>query len=336
MFIVDFRRLNYQRLGIAIFLLSLSFRPILSEATESMRISIPAISGIASPFWMAKEKNFYKDNGFAADIVYIQGAQLTMAALLAGDTDVAVVGGSGPVAAFGAGARDVVVIAGGVNTLVLSLMTRPDISKVSDLRGKTVAVSRFGGNVDYAARLVLQRAGLKPGHDVTLIQAGGVPEVLALMERGTAQAGVMSPPTTTRGRKAGFRELVDIGELGIPYPNTCVAARRSLGGSQPALRAFLKAYIAGIAAFKQEKNLALEVLKKYTKTTDREVLEDTHRVFGRYYQRVPAVTLEGLQSVIDDMALSVPRLTGTTADALVDVRLLREIESSGFVEKLYR
>ena len=74
---------------------------------------------------------------------------------------------------------------------------------------------------------------------------GGVREALAALERGIVSASVLSAPTTLLARRMGFKEVVNIGTLNLPYVHNGLVTRRSLVRQQPErIRAFLRAYIA--------------------------------------------------------------------------------------------
>jgi len=98
---------------------------------------------------------------------------------------------------------------------------------VADLKGKKVGVSKLGSTTDFVARLVLAKNDLDPGKDVTLLQLGGVPEIMAGMQSGAVDAGVLSPPTDSRARQAGLKELVNVSQYNVTYYQAPLAAKKS-------------------------------------------------------------------------------------------------------------
>lgn len=302
-------------------------------------MSVPSISGAFGPVWIAADGGLFKKYGLETEVIYIRGATQTTAALLSGEVQVAAIGGEGIVAAYRAGNRDLAVIGAVTNQLVLSMMADPSVRVPSDLKGKTVAISRFGGIVDFGARYILMRSGLEPGRDVTLIQAGGVPEVVAVMEKGLAQAGVMSPPTTLKAKQLGFRELVDLSQADFPYASiVLIAHRRLLRERAATVESFLRAYCEGVALYRKDKVLSLRILSKYTRTKDDNVLEETYRAYSRSaIPRVPVVPSEALQNVIDSRREPNPRgPTVLRAEDLLDMRLMKKLQQEGFFDSLQR
>jgi NitT/TauT family transport system substrate-binding protein len=306
-----------------------------SPVEGAWRIGYSAISGAFAPLWIAADAGLFKKHGLDVELVYTRAGPVSLAALLAGETRVVAIGSDAVVAAYLAGNREVAIIAAVTNTIVTSMMAHSSIGSPIDLKGKTVAISRFGGLIDFSARYILRQHGLEPGRDVTLIQAGGVPEVIALMQRGAAQAGVMSPPTTLRAQQLGYHELVNLADLNFPYASIVIATRRTLLREQPEMiKSFLKAYVEAIAVYRKNKALAFKTLTNYTKTNDEKILEETHRAYAlKAIPPFPMVPKQALESVIEssrqikEAGRSSP---GVKAEELLAMDLLMELERDGF------
>ena len=117
-------------------------------SAERIRIAYSAISGVQLPLWTAKESGFFKRQGLDVDFLYIGGGSVVVQAMLGGEVQLSRASAPGIVQAALHGA-DLVMIANTVNTLVYSVMTRPDVKSPEDLRGKTLGVTRLGGGTDY-------------------------------------------------------------------------------------------------------------------------------------------------------------------------------------------
>lgn len=324
-------------LRVTIFNLLLSVAVFCSEsrAESAWRIGFSSISGAYAPLWIAADAGLFKKHGLDVELVYTRAGPVSLAALLSGEIKVVGIGSDAVVAADLAGNRELAIIAAVTNSIVTSMMAHSSIRSPVELKGKTVAISRFGGLIDFSARYILRQHGLEPGRDVTLIQAGGVPEVIALMQRGTAQAGVMSPPTTLRAQQLGYHELVNLADLNFPYASIVIATRRTLLREQPEMvKSFLKAYVEAIALYRKNKPLAFKVLKNYTKTDDEKILEETHKAYAlKAIPAIPMVPKQALESVIEssrqvkEVGRSSP---GVKAEELLAMELLMELEREGF------
>jgi ABC-type nitrate/sulfonate/bicarbonate transport system substrate-binding protein len=100
--------------------------------------------------------------------------------------------------------------------------------------------------------------------------------------------------------------------------------------------AFLKGLVEGIHKFKTDKRVAKDVLTKYTKVTDDGVLEETQQIFARLFQKLPYITRQSLRSVVQLLGETDPRVNAIKLDTLVDDRYVRQLETSGFIQNVYR
>jgi hypothetical protein len=101
------------------------------------------------------------------------------------------------------------------------------------------------------------------------------------------------------------------------------------------VKEFMLAYIEAIHDFKQNKEAALTVLKKYTRNDDREVLEDSYSSAASKYLPLPIPTIEGIRTILTELSTTVPAAKNADPEQFVSYKIAREIEASGFVKQLY-
>ena len=175
-----------------------------------------------------------------------------------------------------------------------------------------------------------------PDKDVMIRQAGGLPEIVAALKAGQIHGGTFGFPAVLHARAAGFRVLVDYNTAGYRYPlSTIIVTQKLLRTQESAIRRFLEAQIEAIHKFKTDPNFAMNVIGKYTQTTDRAMLEETQKVYAAAFERVPYPEIEDMKLGLTQVAETNPRVRDADPKQFVDGRLLREIEASGFVKKLY-
>jgi NitT/TauT family transport system substrate-binding protein len=298
---------------------------------EPMRVAYSAISGAMAPLWMAQDQGLFKRQGLDVQLLYIGGGSVVTQALLGGDIQFARIGANAAVQATMRGA-DLKMIANTINTLVFSLMARPEIQSPMQLKGKKVGVTRLGGSTDFALELALKKWGLQRGRDVAVVQTGGMPQLLSAITAGVVDAGVISPPTNLRAAKLGLKELVDFGDLGIVYPNSVVIATASYLQSRrdSALR-FLRAYSEGIQRVRSDRAATLKVLARHTKVDEPEILDELYRIYGvKHLEKIPYVKLEGVEKVLRSEIKGAER--AKPAD-FVDNSLVAELERQGVYGK---
>lgn len=136
---------------------------------------------------------------------------------------------------------------------VTSLMAIPSVQRGEDLKGKAVGISRFGTSIDTAARMAIHHYGLEPVKDVSLVQAGAVSTNLAAMRGGRIQAAILSYPSIIQARREGYRELLDIASLGVPYASTGITVRRSfMAQRRDAVTNYVKSILDATARIKKD------------------------------------------------------------------------------------
>ena len=212
-----------------------------------------------------------------------------------------------------------------LNRFIFSLMSKPEIDKPKRLRGKKVGISRVGAATDFALRYALRQWNLDAAKDFAVLQMGGVPEILAGIQAGVIEAGVLAQPTTVQAKRAGLRELVDLGNLGIEYPGSCIVTSiKYLRENRTETKNFLRAYLEGARRTLTDKVFASRVLAKYMRVANSEVLEATYQDFAKYVPPVPRPT--GVKQVLDQMVKSEPKAASINPESLIDTAILQELQ----------
>lgn len=199
--------------------------PASSQVTR-LKAAYSSESSWSLATWVAYDAGLFKKYGLSVDLVLIRSAATITAALIAGETPMIQLGGNGTIQAALQGA-DTVNVQTLVPIIPQSLVVTADIKSPEDLKGKRLGVSRFGALSDLVIRHYLRKFGLDPAKDVTIIQVGGIPELLAAMKAGAISGGSLSPPVLSAAKKAGFKELGDFESLDYKYPAVAIATTRS-------------------------------------------------------------------------------------------------------------
>ncbi|MGH7875849.1 MAG: ABC transporter substrate-binding protein [Candidatus Binatia bacterium] len=128
--------------------------------------------------WVAEELGLFKKYDIDFDFVYIPSSSTATAAILGSNVEVGLLGGVGIVNAYASGATDLVFIGSIKNVMTQSILAKPEITRLEQLRGKRVGVTRIGSNTHFFSVQVFRRAGMTPDKDFTFIQTGGDNETL--------------------------------------------------------------------------------------------------------------------------------------------------------------
>src|ERR1043166_9449534 len=228
-----------------------------------------AIAGSQAVPWIIKEAGLFEKHGVDTTMIYLDGGSRAIQVLLSGEVPIVQGGGNSPVVARLRGG-DVTLIAAVVNILAYTLIVHPDIKKPEDLRGKKLAISRFGSNSDYATRKILVKWGLTPDKDVAIVQIpGGQPTRLASVQNKQVAGLVAQPPVPVLARKARLNFLAEPSDFGAAYTNTPIATTTTfIREHRDIVRKFTRALAEGIYVYKTQKEFAKRVIAKYMRITD--------------------------------------------------------------------
>lgn len=313
--------------------------PVMAADRPLQRINVAysSISGNVSPLWITQDRGFFRKYGLDVQAILIESGTTTAQALVAGDISFASVAGPAAIQSNLRGA-DVVMIAGVINTLIFQLYTERGITRPDQFKGKAVGVTRFGSATDFAMRYALDKYGIDAAKDVSVLQLGNQPAQLAALEAGKVQGAMLSAPTSLRAKKMGFPMLADLQMLGLEYQHTSIATSRALIKSKPDLvRDFMRAYIEGIHYAKTHRKESMEVLAKYLRTDDKDVLDDTYEsILLTLVPEKPYPTLKGVQIILRELGTKDPAARSARPEQFVDTSIIKELETSGFIDRLYK
>ena len=306
------------------------------EKLNRINLGYSSISGSQAILRVIQDAGIFSRNGLEPSLVLIAGGSGIIQAVVAGDLPIAVVSGEPSILARLQGA-DTVIIGGLVNIIDFSVITAPEIKKPQDLKGKKLAVSRFGSSTDFVIRYALDKWGLVPDRDVAILQIGSQPARLTALKSGTVQGTIVGPPADIVARKSGFNEIATPEQLNLAYPNTSIVSTAStIAKNEELLRRIMKAMVEGIHFFKTQKEASMRSMDAFARLGDAALVDETYRHYQELIPKVPYPDPKGIQTVLNEIARKDPKAKGLKPDAFSDTRLLKELEASGLVQKLYR
>lgn len=325
---------------LALFLLFLSVFPgTTAHAQQKLEKVVVGVAGLSGPLahaFIPKDSGLYEKYGLDVDLVFFQGGTQLIQATIAGGVNFAVT--AGPEIINGRlGGSDLTMILGYMNTLPYSIATAKNVTKFEQLKGGKAAISKFGSTSDLAMRYALERNGLAPNKDVTIIQLGDQTTRFAGLTGGSVQATVISPPFDITAKKLGYNILADMADLGLPYQHETVATTERFLKERPeAARKFVRAFIAGIHLWMTDEKKTAEILAKRLRITDKEILNETYRAYMKLTERKPYPTLKGIEFQIQEAARTNPKAKGAKPEEFINIAILKELDQSGFIDNLYK
>lgn len=302
------------------------------QELKKIKIGYPAIAYNQMHIWVAKEAGLFKKHGLDAEIIFFRGGQVATQALVAGDPPIVNIG---TVVQANLQGHDLALIASSENSYNYSVVTRPAIAKVEQLKGKKLGVSGFGSASHNAALILLRRFNLEPNKDVAVLVAGPTLERLAALDAGRIDATVLTPSEIPRAKKQGFIEIFDMNDLGIEVQGNGFATSRGfIRASRPTVKAALKGYVEAVHHIHHNKESTNNILIKYMRTTDPDVLDTTYSWFVKRVSKKPYPTLKGIQFLLDEFAPNLPQAKNAKPEQFVDLSLLQELEKEGFFTEM--
>src|SRR5512142_2005012 len=259
---------------IATVLVILCTAPVL--ATDRMRIGYSSISGAYVGIWVAHDAGFFAKEGLDDQVILIPNGTQLAQVTVAGEVDIASLGGAAAIAAALSGA-DFKVIGANVNKLVFSMFARPDFKRVEDLKGKKIGITRIGTSADISARQILRQHHIDPQRDVNLLQLGAISSVAAALRAGSIEAGMVSPPTLFLMEKLGFKEIASVTDMNLAFPNPALIVLGDIIRKKPDLiDRFMRAYARGVHLAKTDREFAVKSYAKYTTVQDTAILQKAY------------------------------------------------------------
>jgi NitT/TauT family transport system substrate-binding protein len=311
--------------------------PTGASGQEKVRLAHSALESSNGVWYVAQDRGFYKKHGIDAELLFIPSTTTSVASLVAGDVHIGNASGGGVASAVVAGA-DVVLVACYLNSLPYELVVQESIKTAEDLKGKSIGISRLGSASDVAARALIRGLGMEPDRQVLIMQVGGSSERAAAFRTGRI-AGFPSPPGIihlTQG--IPFRILISTADFPKPFefPYICAATTRSyLAKRRNTVKRVLMAHIEAMHFFKTRKEETKKIVAKVSRQTNETYLEAAYTASAKLYDKVPLVTRVGTEVQIKEAVARKPGMQLRFED-LVDESLVRELDKSGFIDKIYK
>lgn len=300
-----------------------------------VRIAYAALGSGSAPVWTAKEAGIFAEEGLDAELSLIRGSGQVTKAVLADEVQFANIAAPLVIAA-NLNSGDLVYLTGGVNRLIQSIITRPDIQAPAELRGRTFGMSHSVGVDNFLVNYLLKPHGLDIGKDIKSRTIENQPDAIARMNSGEVDAALFSPPYSFEAIKHGYRVLIDSADHRIDYQLGGIVARRSYVEQNPEMtRKVVRGYVRGIHRYKTDLDVALGVFRKYSMIEDENVARQCYEAANRNFQRKPYPTIPGLYRVLDEASKRNPAAKRLRVEDMMDCRWLAELDTSGFIHDLY-
>jgi ABC-type nitrate/sulfonate/bicarbonate transport system substrate-binding protein len=316
-------------LNVIALLLSLPTALVHAQSEKKISVSLiyEAIAATNATLWLAEDAKLFEKYGLDAKVVHARGA-VPVQAVVSGSAEFGAFSGSSAIAAVLAGS-DLVFVAAKGNFAVMSFWVRRDspIKTLANLKGKIIGVTRAGSATHTIARIALKSAGLAE-REVKFLHHGGLPESFASLDQGIVDASLGSPP------RPGFRELIDLSSLRIPFLQGAIELQRGfLQSRRETVINLLKSYLETIKLAKEKPELAMASISRRMRVP-LELVRPAYQPHENVLEEIPYVRRDSVQVILDQYPKE--QVKNLTYEKLVDNTLLQQLEESGFIRNLYR
>jgi NitT/TauT family transport system substrate-binding protein len=301
-----------------------------------IRVGYPSPSASMYPLFATKEAGLFEKHGLNAELIYIQGVQMVQVHV-AGGLDFTGTSGIVTLQSSVNGA-DIVLLTNSIDTHLMKIIVHPSITSPAGLKGKSLAVTRFGSLTDLAVRPVLEQWKLEPNKDVTLVQIGRLSDMVPAVLQRRVDGGVFSFPASLHAEKAGLKPLYDLADSGIEVPTTTIAVSRSYAkANRDIVLRYVRAYVEGTHRLLTDRELGIRALRRYGGVQDHELLAATYDLFAKkYIKKVPTLTATSVQNALKLLAEGNPKAKNRRPEKFMDTSFMDELEKSGFIKKLWQ
>ncbi len=208
------------------------------------------------------------------------------------------------------------------------------------LKGGSVAISRFGSATDSIVRFALSKIGLTPGKDITIVQVGSGPDRLNAALTGRVTAAVINPPASFLGEQKGLVVLADVAKMGLVFQHTGVATtRKFINEHRETVRRYVKSQVEAVHTIWTDEDASIKALAKYMgQELGRSILERSWKelLTESMLSKKQYPSLEGLKTVLGDIGERDPRAKTAKPEQFVDFSFIKELDQSGFIDSLYK
>jgi ABC-type nitrate/sulfonate/bicarbonate transport system substrate-binding protein len=303
--------------------------------TEPIRVAYSGVASTGTPLWLAKDAGIFARHGLEADLVTVRSAPLQVSALVSNEVQFVRGSASSMLSAAAQGAKLKILLSLFAERASYDFLVSSSITNPRDLRGKKIGVQDFSGLLWSLTMLALREMGLDPQKDNISIQAIGDSTVIAqALATGLIDGAALDKLQSVRLQGLGVKVLLDLSRIALPS-SPYMGAEAFIQKNPQTVENFVKAMIEASTMMRAQKEKGLAVLQKHIKA-DRQLAEIGYKLLLDDLTPYTFVTVKGLKTVQEIVALRDPKIAKYNVEDLLDQRILEKVVKSGYVEEIER
>jgi ABC-type nitrate/sulfonate/bicarbonate transport system substrate-binding protein len=308
-----------------------------AAAQTKITIGYAAVSPRTTPLYIAQEQGIFSKYGLDAKVVLFRGAPTLVASLVSGEMEVGYTGGTSVVGAAGQGTY-LRILSSISSTLSHTMMAHPSIKRVEELRGKRFGIQNMGSSTWMHTMLALEHIGLEPKRDnINILSIGDSVLIGQALEAGRVDAAVLDGALVRRLRSRGFSTIVELQPAKIPMLNQAVVVHPDFVQKRSETAERILMTLVESLAFSlapANKAVVIRTMMGHFKINDPAVAEEGYQDYLTSVERKPIPHLDGMRNIRRLLAMLNPKTANVRIEELIDSRLIRKLDESGFIDKV--
>jgi ABC-type nitrate/sulfonate/bicarbonate transport system substrate-binding protein len=328
-----------KRIAVLALILGLLPHPLSAGAAAAPKIVLAhgALNARIAPLWIAHEQKFFAKYGVDSTVILVRQIQIMVSGLGTGEIDIALTSGSTLLGAA-AGGLDAKMVAALNARVAYDLVAAPAIKTTKDLRGKRFGIQAFGGGLWMGAMLGLESLGLDPQRDnINVLQIGDQSVIAQALEAGSIDAAALDGVFSRKLKQKGFTILAEFSQANIPTIGLGLVAKNAfIRERQDALEGILRGLSESVAFILSPKSkpVVLKTIMQHLRINDPATAEEGYQDLVTGLERKLSPSIEGLRNTQRLLKPRNPKLETIKVEELIDDRIVRRLEESGFISRL--
>lgn len=289
------------------------------------------------PLWMARDQGFFAKYGIESEPVLLRSGATLVTGMASGDIQIGRTAGAAVLSAVAAG-HDIKMLATFSSRNSYDVVVRPNIKRPEDLRGKKLAINSVGGGTWIGAMLWLETFGLDVQRDQILLQSIGDQGTQSqALESGTVDCVFVDSVYSKLLKQKGMNIIAESHEMKQPLVSQSTIMPNNFLRQHPDIaEGYVKGEVEGIAFATAPKNkpAVIKMLMRRLRV-DANTAEEGYTDMLRGVDRKPFASLEGMRNLQRLLKPRNPKIADVKVDDVVDNRIMRKLEDTGFIDKTF-
>lgn len=291
---------------------------------KSLYVLYSGINANYLSLWLAKDAGYFADEALNVQAVHVRGAAPIVQNLLSNQSQIGMMGATVVATAAIQGNKDLVMIGGVTNVMSAVVVARPGIDSPQAIKGKKMAVARFGGTSDFIVDYALKQWKIQR-HELSILQIGNEADRLAAMKAGQIDLSVFTPTYLPAIEKLGMKVILDLEKLGVPYAlNGYATTRTYIAKNRSTVVGFMRGVIKAIRKLKTDRDFARRILERYLRVEDPLFINLALDQQIRILPDLPYPPVKGVETILQELSRTYPEATKLSAESIIDSSIVKD------------